>query len=219
MSMKLFTVDGDALGAGPRDELVDVLEHDGIICFPAENNYRLGASAFSAEAVGALIAAKRRSSHAPSLVFVKGPEMLERVAAQLSPLVRTLARELWPGPVTLLVEPSDAFPPKVHKAIAKATGLIGVRVPAHPVARAVVEAFGKPILVTSANISRKKGATSPAQVRKNFGRQVEAMVDLGDLPPGTPSTLVDLSGGAVSIRRQGAVSEETIRGIIERAAG
>jgi L-threonylcarbamoyladenylate synthase len=219
MGMKLLTATGTSLDTSTYATLIEVLENNGIICFPAENNYRLGASALSHDAVSALIAAKRRSSHAPSLVFVSGLAMLKQIAEPLPMLGQELADQFWPGPLTLLVKPSEYFPAKVRKAISKATGMIGVRIPGHPIARGIVEAFGKPILVSSANLAKKKGASSPAQVRKNFGRQVEAMIDLGDLPSGSPSTLVDLSGESIQIKRQGAISEDQIRQVAERMAG
>lgn len=215
MVMKLVEVDAQAAEAGDFDALVDVLDNDGIICFPAESNYRLGASALSVKAVNTLVAAKRRSKHAPSLVFVADPKMFEKVAANVTDVGRRLVNEFWPGPLTLLVEPSDIFPKKVRKTLVKATGKIGVRIPGHPVARGIVKRFGSPMLVSSANLTKKSGATSPAQVRKNFGRQVEAMIDFGDLPQNPPSTLVGLDGDTLVIRRTGAVSEDDIRRIAE----
>ena len=214
--MKIVKLD-DATVPASYDELVEILEGDGIICFPADNNYRLGVSALSPKAVNALVAAKRRAKHAPSLVFVSGSEMLEQVAAEVPEVGRTLANEFWPGPLTLLVEPSDIFPSKVRKTLKKATGLIGVRIPGHPVARGLIERFNKPLLVSSANIAKKSGASSPAQVRKNFGRQVEAMIDFGDIPQTAPSTLVGISGNVVQIRRPGAVTEEQIRAVAKLA--
>lgn len=211
MVMKMIELDDEQCGSQCFKELAGVLKNDGIICFPAESNYRLGASALSPKAVNTLVAAKRRSRHAPALIFVSGPEMLDSIAASVPPIGLKLAQTFWPGPLTLLIEPGDIFPKKVRKTLTKATGLIGVRVPGHPVARGIVERFGKPILVSSANLAKRAGATSPAQVRKNFGRQVEAMVDLGDLPPAVPSTLVGILGASIEIRRQGAVSEEKIR--------
>lgn len=212
--MKLVTIDKNSVDSEGYDDLVEILDHDGIICFPAESNYRLGASALSVKAVNGLMAAKRRSKHAPSLIFVSGPEMLEQVASSVPEVGKMLAQKFWPGPLTLLIEPGDIFPGKVRKTLIKATGLVGVRIPGHPVAREIVKRFGKPLLVSSANLSKKKGATSPAQVRKNFGRQVEAMVDLGDLPQASPSTLVGIFGDDIQIKRQGAVSEEDIRATV-----
>jgi L-threonylcarbamoyladenylate synthase len=209
--MKLVKVQGNRGELESYDDFVTVLHADGIICFPAESNYRLGASALSFRAVNQLIAAKRRSSHAPALVFVSGPEMLEQVAEEVPPMAHRLAEEFWPGPLTLLVRPSDLFPAKVRKTLTKATGFIGVRIPGHAVARGIVERFGAPLMVSSANLARRSGATSPAQVRKNFGRQVEVMADSGDLPLLQPSTLVGLTGQDVQIRRPGAVSEADIR--------
>jgi len=91
MGMKLLKANGQSLETDSFDVLIDVLKNDGIICFPAENNYRLGASAVSHPAVSALIAAKRRSAHAPALIFVSGLEMLEQVAAPLPTLWRERA--------------------------------------------------------------------------------------------------------------------------------
>jgi L-threonylcarbamoyladenylate synthase len=215
MVMKLVKVNGQPATTEGYDELIQILDDDGIICFPSENSYRLGASALSEKAVNALMAVKRRSAHAPALVFVSGPDALESVAADVSDTARLLARTFWPRPLTLLVSPGVVFPSKVRKTLSKATGLIGVRIPGHPVARAIVERFGKPLLVSSANLAKRSGASSPAQVKKNFSRQVDAMVDLGDLPSSPPSTLVDVSQGTFLIQRQGAVSEEEIRRVTD----
>lgn len=193
------------------EKLVKILDDDGVICFPAESNYRLGAAALSPAAVSNLMAAKRRSAHAPALVFVNDVAMLATVADPVPGPALKLARAFWPGPLTLLLEPGEAFPGKVRKALTRATGLIGVRVPGHEVAREIVRAFGQPLLVSSANLSKKSGAGSPAQVRKNFGRQVEAMVDCGDLPPGEPSTLVLVGrDGEYTLKRAGAVAASDI---------
>jgi L-threonylcarbamoyladenylate synthase len=215
MTMKLVKANGQPGAPDGYTELIQILDDDGIICFPTENAYRLGASAVSERAVNALMAVKRRSAHAPALIFVSDADALDTVAADVSDTARLLARTFWPRPLTLLVSPGEVFPPKVRKTLSKATGLIGVRIPSHPVARAIVQQFGKPLLVSSANLAKRSGASSPAQVRKNFARQVEAMVDLGDLPSTTPSTLVDVSGDGLHIQRQGAVSEEEIRRIAE----
>jgi len=195
-------------------QLAEVLADDGIVCIPAETNYRLAASVLSPKAVTSLMAAKRRSQHAPSLVFVSGHEMLEQVAGPLPELARKLGDAFWPGPLTLLVEPREDLPGKVRKALAKAKGWIGVRVPGHEVARKTLDAFGGPLLISSANLSKKKGATSPAQVKKSFGRVVDAMVDSGDLPAGEPSTLVKVQDSEFEIVRQGAVTEEQIRATV-----
>ena len=121
---------------------------------------------------------------------------------------------LWPGPVTLLFPANSNLPPKVRKALTKAKGWLGVRLPADDVSRGVVQAFGKPILVSSANLSRKHGERSVAQVRKNFGRTVNLMIDAGDLGEGPKSTLVDLTKDTPSVIRVGVVSEETIQQIL-----
>lgn len=190
--------------------IAEALENGGLVCIPAASGYKLVADLDSPEAVNAMLQAKCRMKNAPALVFVPDGSWVERLATDINDTARRLMDQFWPGPVTLLFKASDALDPKVRKSLTKAKGWLGMRVPEDPLSREVLEVFGRPLLVSSANLSKKKGAHSVAQVKKNFGRTVELLVDAGDIDVQPNSTLVDVSEDAVSIVRPGAVGPDQI---------
>lgn len=209
--MKVIT-NAELTGSGNAyRDVASALGRDGVVCFPEGPSYRLAASLYSPAAILRLQQSKRRSGHHPALVFVADAGMLPSVAANIPAAARRLAGALWPGPLTLLLEPSPNLPPQVLKTLTRATGKIGVRCPAHAIAARILREFGGPVFVSSANMERKAGAHSVAQVHKNFRQRVDVCVDIGDLPPFPPSTLVDFSDGEWTIAREGGVPAATIQ--------
>ena len=199
---------------GRYAEAARILEKGGLVCYPAPSGYKLVADLSSPAAITAMLQAKRRVKNAPALVFVPDASWVAEVADAVSADARRLMSELWPGPVTLLFAANEELHPKVRKPLTKAKGWLGVRVPDDEVSRAVVAAFGRPLLVSSANLARKRGAQSVAQVKKNFGRTVDLLIDDGDIEPRPNSTLIDVTGSAASVVRAGAVAEDRIRAVL-----
>lgn len=193
-----------------HDEIKTVLERGGLVCHPSPSGYKLVADLASPAAITSMLQAKRRVGHAPSLVFLPNETWIDEVADEVTVEARRLIRALWPGAATLLFKASEDLHPKVRKPLTKAKGWLGVRVPDDPFCLAVVRAFGRPLLVSSANLSSRRGAHSLAQVKKNFGRTVALLVDAGDIEPAANSTLIDVSNGSPSVVRAGAVTEERI---------
>lgn len=192
-------------------EVVEVLEKGGLVCLPAPTGYKLAADLGSPEAVTAALQAKRRIGNAPALVFLPDARWVDKVAEHVTDEARKLIRAFWPGPVTLLFQASKSLDPKVRKPLTQAKGWLGVRVPDDPFFLTVLRGFGRPLLVSSANLASKHGAHSLAQVKKNFGRSLDLLVEAGDLTPAERSTLVDVTGEAASVVRAGAISEERVR--------
>ena len=187
-----------------------MLRDGGLVCFPTGRQYGVAAALMDEDAVIRLVQTKRRAKRAPSLVFVPDRDALQQVVSEVSPAAQKLVDEFWPGPLTILFRPSEDLPRRVTKTVAaKKTDKVGVRITHEAIAGQLVQAFGGPILVSSANISRKAGASSMAQVRKNFGRSVDAMIDAGDVPMAEPSTVVDPDGGR-GIVRDGAVPAQRV---------
>ena len=206
-------IDLSEIDSNPQaiQQISEVLAAGGLVCLPASSGYKLVADLASPTAITAMLQAKRRVRNAPALVFVPDDGWVGRVAAAVTDEARTLMRRFWPGPVTLLFKANDDLHPKVRKPLTKAKGWLGVRIPDDDLSRAVLAAFGRPVLVSSANLASKQGARSVAQVKKNFGRTVDLLVDAGDVPESTNSTLVDVSNGTVAVIRAGAVTEQHIR--------
>lgn len=197
-------------------EIADVLEKGGLVCHPASSGYKLVADLGSPEAITAMLQAKRRVGNAPSLVFLPEARWVDKVAENVTEDARKLMRAFWPGSVTLLFTASKHLDPKVRKPLTKAKGWLGVRVPDDPFCLAVVRAFGRPLLVSSANLASKQGAHSLAQVKKNFGGTLDLLVEAGDLVPAGKSTLVDVSGDKTRVVRAGEVSEEQVCAALAR---
>ncbi len=192
------------------DTLARTLENGGLICVPCRGTYRILADIQDPGAVTLLQQSKRRTSSSPSLVFVNNVDEISLVADGVDPVARELASAMWPGPLTILFKPNRDLPRKVIKQVAKANGHIGVRVPEDDLVRRIVKKFGGPVLVSSANRENRAGASSPAQVRKNFVSRVDFFVDAGDLPGAPSSTVVEIDGGSVQIQRDGAVERERV---------
>ena len=197
-------------------QTVKVLEQGGLLCFPAPSGYKLAADLESPDAIMSMLHAKRRVKNAPALVLVPGVKWVEEVAMSVSDEAKALMKELWPGALTLLFEASEQLHPKVRKPLTKAKGWLGVRMPPDEVSAGVVGSFRKPILVSSANLARKHGAQSVAQVRKNFGRTVDLIIDAGDLADAPKSTLIDATGERSVVVRAGAVPEEKVMEVLSR---
>ena len=165
------------------------------------------------EAVTRLMQSKRRTGKAPALVFIGATDGLAHVAEGVEAGAQEVARAFWPGAVTLLVDAHREIPAKVRKMIAPKNKRIGVRVPEDIIGRQICEAFGGPLLVSSANKANKSGEESPAQVRRTFLGRVDLMLDAEDLRKGHHSSVVDIRDGELTIQRQGLVPEDEIRAV------
>lgn len=193
------------------NSIKESLDNGGIICFPSPSGYKLAADLTSPQAVINMQQAKRRVKNAPSLVLVPDETWVPKVAGPISDAAWTLMRTFWPGPLTLLLTAGENLHPKVIKPLTKAKGWLGVRMPEDDISLNLLKIFQKPLLVSSANLSMKHGENSVAQVRKNFGRTVDIMIDAGDLDGGRNSTLVDMTQTEPEVVRAGVISAEAVR--------
>jgi L-threonylcarbamoyladenylate synthase len=180
--------------------------------FPTESVYGLGANATSAEAVARLVAVRGREAGKPILVLVRDLAMAEAMSQAFPPVARRLARRLWPGPVTLVVPARSGLP----EPLTAGTGTIGVRVPGHPTAAALVAGLGGPLTAPSAN---PPGGAPPRRIeaaRAYFGDTVDAYVDGGELPGGA-STVVAVEGEVARVLREGLVPRAAIDAALAEA--
>jgi L-threonylcarbamoyladenylate synthase len=196
-------------------DMVAVLQQGGLVCVPCGGRYRILADLTNEEAVIDLLQSKGRIHKAPSLVFVDSESHLGSVAASVHPLALRVARAFWPQPLTVLVDPHPSLPSVIGKQLAAAHGKIGVRVPSEPLVIEAITAFGRPLLVSSANKEKKHGETSPAQVRKNFVSRVALFIDKGDLAAEPLSTIIEVVDDKIVVTRQGAVSADAIQKLVE----
>ncbi len=198
--------------------VADVILDGGLVCLPCGGTYRLATDLTNTEAVFNMMQSKRRARTAPALIFIDHEDRLAEVAADLHPLARRLASQLWPQPLTVRVQLHPDLPRKIAKQLGGKKAKVGVRIPADPLARDVASKVGRPLLVSSANRERKHGESSPAQIRRTFGARVDLFVDRGDLPPAPASTVIAIVDDALSIERAGAIEAETLHKLVANGA-
>lgn len=179
------------MGVDPFDAAVRALRTGGLVVYPTDTLFGLGARADDPLAVARLSEAKRRPADLPISVAVSSVEEIERLAS-LRPAARTFVRTHLPGPYTVIVRlRRDA--PTVAPALKARNGTLGLRVPDHPVARELARRAG-PITATSANRHGEPTPDRIAGIRRVFGSAVSVYLDVGPAPSGEPSRLVDLTG-------------------------
>jgi len=185
-----------------------VVEAGGLVAFPTESFYGLGADALDSDAVARVFEVKGRPEHKALLVLVDSIDMAAGLAARVSDGARALMARYWPGALTLVLEAADRVP----AGLTGGGSTIGVRMPGHAVARALVRSAGRPITAPSANPSEAPPALTAAAVREYFEGRVELILDGGPTAGGAGSTVADCTVWPPRILRQGPV-------IVEAACG
>jgi L-threonylcarbamoyladenylate synthase len=196
---RVLAVDASAPAAAVADAAA-VLEAGGVVAFPTETFYGLGVAALDAAAVRRLFTLKGRPESRPILVLVDDPARIERFALLTTPARALIARH-WPGALTLILPAR----PTVPSELTAGTGTIGVRQPAHPVARALAAALAAPVTAPSANLTGETPPTSVAEVLQVFDGRIELVLDGGPTPGGLPSTVLDVTVDPPRLLRAGAV--------------
>jgi L-threonylcarbamoyladenylate synthase len=189
-------------------QAAEILRAGGLVAFPTETVYGLGANAMDAEAVARIFSAKDRPTSDPLIVHLADVEQLPAVALDLPPVARELA-DLWPGPLTLVLKRHSNIPPSVSAGLDS----VGVRVPSHPVAHALIAAAGVPIAAPSANRFSRPSATTAAHVLEDLDGHVDLILDGGAANYGIESTIVDVTNEPPRILRYGAYQPEAFEAL------
>lgn len=206
---RVLTVDRERPSPAAIAEAAEVLARGGLVAFPTETVYGLGARGLHPEEVARIFAAKGRPKAHPLILHVEGPEMAATLASAWSPRADRLARAFWPGPLTLVVPRAAHVPDAVTGGLPS----VGLRAPAHPVAIALLHAVGEPLAAPSANAHTHVSPTTAAHVVRSLGDAVDLVLDGGACAHGIESTVVDLTGEVPRVLRPGAVSLEALRAI------
>ena len=188
---------------------VDRFRNGAVVVFPTSGLYGLGADAFNCGTVARIYAIKGRPHRKPILVLISDRQALERVVRVVPRHAQALMQQLWPGGITFILEAADG----VSQMLTAGTGKIGVRLPAHPVARALVAQFGGVITATSANLSGRPPAAAVDQLDHAVKDSVDLILDAGRLAGGPGSTVIDVTCRPFKIIRQGAVSRQAIEAV------
>jgi L-threonylcarbamoyladenylate synthase len=189
---------------------VELLRAGDIVAFPTETVYGLGADASNPDAVGKIFALKGRPAAHPVIVHLADAAQLDEWAIEIPEAARKLARALWPGPLTLVLRRAAAVP----DAVTGGQDTVGLRVPSHPVAQALLAAFGGGIAAPSANKFGRVSPTLPEHVFADFALEVPLILDGGATSVGIESTIVDLSGERPRLLRPGGVPAAAIEELL-----
>jgi L-threonylcarbamoyladenylate synthase len=198
-----------AVDAAGLAEAAAILRAGGLVAFPTETVYGLGANALVAQAVRGIFAAKRRPADDPLIVHIAGTDQLDRVAIG-NPVAARLAARFWPGPLTLVLPKRPGVPPEVTAGLPT----VAVRVPAHAGAQALLVAAGMPLAAPSANLFGRPSPTSAAHVLDDLDGRIDAVLDGGPTTVGVESTIVDVSVTPPRLLRPGGLATEAIESVL-----
>jgi L-threonylcarbamoyladenylate synthase len=192
------------------DRAVEVLRHGGLVAFPTETVYGLGADAQNELAVRRIFAAKGRPSSHPLIVHLPDAASAALWARTFPEAAKRLAAAFWPGPLTLVLPSSG----RAAEAVTGGQDTVALRVPSHPLAGKLLRAFGNGLAAPSANRFGAVSATAAEHVRMDLGDRVDLIIDGGACPIGIESTIVDASSEQIQVLRPGAVTQEELHRVL-----
>ncbi len=202
---KLLTADSNTIA-----EAAQIIRAGGLVAFPTETVYGLGANALDLNAVGKIFTAKGRPAADPLIVHLSGLDQITRLVRSVSPAAQTLAETFWPGPLTLILPKL----PEVPDLVTSDLDTVAVRVPDHPVALALIQAAGLPIAAPSANRFGHTSPTTAQHVFHDLDGRIDLILDGGATSIGVESTVLDVSSNPPRILRPGGVTREMLESVI-----
>ncbi|MFI5229253.1 MAG: L-threonylcarbamoyladenylate synthase [Gemmatimonadales bacterium] len=208
--MRILTVDPKHPNVATIADAAAVLRAGGLVAFPTETVYGLGANALDPAAVERIYTAKGRPKYNPLIVHLASVDHVLDVALDFDERARRLAAAFWPGPLTLVLPKRGEVPASVTAGL----GSVAVRIPSHAVARALLRAAGIPVAAPSANRSTQLSPTTAAHVAKSLGDAVDVILDGGPTTVGIESTVVDLTGTHATLLRPGVISVPELEVVI-----
>jgi L-threonylcarbamoyladenylate synthase len=188
------------------DEAVEIMRKGGVVAFPTDTVYGLGADALNASAVEKVFKIKQRLYNLPLPVLLADESQAASVAVSISEFARCLMKKFWPGGLTLVLNGGASLP----ELITGGGDKVAVRVPDHIIPVTLISKLGKPVVGTSANVSNNPSVITAEEVKKQLGDDIGLIIDGGRCPGGLESTVVDVTGEYSVVLRQGAIAEEEI---------
>ncbi|GAC1473580.1 MAG: L-threonylcarbamoyladenylate synthase [Isosphaeraceae bacterium] len=207
---RLLTIDPARPDADALDEAADLIRKGGLVVFPTETVYGLGADATNPAAVLRIFEAKGRPATNPLIVHGGNVAEVRRAAASWPDSATKLAERFWPGPLSLVLRRSDLIPDEVTCGLET----VGLRVPDHPVATAFLQRTGRPVAAPSANRSTGVSPTTAGHVLKDLDGRVDLILDAGPTPLGIESTVLDLTLDPPRLLRPGAITQRQIESLL-----
>ncbi|MCR4747658.1 MAG: threonylcarbamoyl-AMP synthase [Clostridiales bacterium] len=192
------------------DEAGAILRKGGLVAIPTETVYGLAANALDGSTVAKIFEAKGRPQDNPLIVHIADISEIDDLVAYVPPVLYDLADAFWPGPLTIILDKSDAVPDEVTAGL----DTVAIRMPSHPVARKIIRAAGVPLAAPSANASGKPSPTTAAHVIKDMDGKIDAIVDGGPCEVGVESTVITLAARKPRLLRPGRITPEEIEEVI-----
>ena len=193
-------------------EVARTIKQGGVVVFPTETVYGIGANGLSANAVKRIYEVKQRPLNKPISLLVNGINMINEIAQEITDLEKTLIKEFFPGPLTIILKKKDTVP----NIVTANSNMVGVRMPSNEIALKLIEYTGVPIATPSANMSGKPSGTNMEDIMKDFEGKVDYFIDDGPSKIGISSTIVQVIDGVPHILRQGKITEEQINKVKEK---
>ncbi len=207
MNTKIFT----SPTLGDIEYCADILRHGGLVAFPTETVYGLGADATDANASSKIYAAKGRPSDNPLIIHIALPQDADKYA-YTCPLYYKLAEAFMPGPLTVIMKKRDIIPPSVTGGL----DTVAVRCPSHPIARELIQKAGTAIAAPSANLSGSPSPTSGMHVIADMDGKIDAIIDGGGCEIGLESTIVKIEGDSLLLLRPGAITADALHCVCDK---
>lgn len=202
METKLFSTSNEDINNAGK-----ILKNGGLIAFPTETVYGLGASAYDADAAEKIYTAKGRPSDNPLIVHICEKEQIDEIAEDVTEEAKMVIDTFMPGPITIILKKKNIIP----KTVTAGLDTVAIRFPAHNVARALIKAAGVPIAAPSANLSGKPSPTKVRHVINDMIGRIDGIIDGGDCNVGVESTIVDFTGDKPVILRPGGITYEDLK--------
>jgi L-threonylcarbamoyladenylate synthase len=200
----------------PRSEIIQeaaaIIQSGGVVIFPTTGLYGLGADADNPAAVERVFDIKQRPSYKPILILIPDIGCLKQIVLDVPESAQAIINVFWPGHITLIFNAGDAL----SELLTSGTGKIGIRLPIYPVARALVQAVGRPITATSANISAQPGCSRISDLDSSIVQAADLILDAGLLRGGSGSTVLDVTVNPPVMVREGAVSKKRITAALQK---
>ena len=192
------------------DEAAEIIKNGGIVVFPTETVYGIGANGLDLNAVEKIYTAKEREHNKPLILLISGEKMLEQVAENISDVEMKLMQAFWPGPLTIILKKKSTVP----DIVTAGSETVGVRMTSGEIARKLIEKCNFPITAPSANIAGKPSGTSVADIFEELNNKVDCIIDGGDSKVGIESTVVRVIDGIPYILRLGEITPEQIKNVV-----